>query len=520
MLLVRNAVEALAVLAEAKRRFIPQKVAYVAKRVWRFLSELHAKQRLFHDSPSRRKAALCSRRAGKSWVAAAMLLEAAGDHPDSLCVYIALTRGQARRIMWKELKRFNRAYNLGLAFNETALVATLKNGSEIMLLGAVNEADIDKLRGVAFVLAVIDEAASFPVRKASSSRGQNIQGDSSDKAHRDLLHRLYRDVLQPTMLDYQGSVVLLGTPAAHCSGFFFEVTRPDKDRRRKGWDVHEWTFRDNPFVPKIKTKEIPDAASWFQKEIVEAEGVDINDPAIQREWFARWIRSTEALVYPSFNERRNVYRDIKNDKRIEWFYGVSVDLGYDDPTVIGLFKWSNDVPDVYLTKVIKGENWIPSRIAKEILRLEKEVGALAFTVVDQGGGAGKMIAEEFKSRWHLPNVRAAQKTAKPTFIKMMNGDLATGRFHIHESCVPVLDEIGVLQWDPRFLGVKEDERFANDACDMALYGWRETRGGVGFDEDRTPDQLMPEDKEREEDEMEEQLERDFKRSQNEDDLFG
>lgn len=487
-----NPREAVAVLLELGRRFKPAPVVTSAKRAWRWLTALHRKQKEFHALPGKRKAALCSRRAGKSFWAAAALLEAAFNEPDSLAAYLTLTRESARRIMWRELKRFDRKYHLGLKFNETKLVCTLPNESEIFLLGAVNEADIEKLRGASFTLVVIDEAASFPVRKSAEKAGEKSTGD--------LLERLWKDVLQPAMLDHQGTVVLIGTPAAHCSGFFHSITHEDPAQRRKGWEVMTWTVLDNPFVPKKPTPEVPDAATWLRK-MMEDEGIDESDPSFQREWRARWVKSEDALVYHRFNTVLNTYTTIKDEKKVEWFYGVSVDLGYDDPTVIGLFRWSLNRPEVYLDKVFKKSGMIPAQIATEIRRIEKQVGSLAFVVVDQGGGAGKMIAEEFRTRWGIDCV-GAEKTKKPTFIELCNGDLASGRFKIHaKNALAVLDEISVLQWDPRYPGKKEDERFPNDACDMMLYGWRECRG-YAFDADKLPAELEKSPQEADEDDME------------------
>lgn len=592
---IRTPVDAKIVLQEAARRFRPKKERFQVKRSWRFLSALHLMQKALLECKGQRLAALCSRRAGKTFLAAAMLLQAAGDHPESLCAYLATTREQARRNMWRELKRFDRLYALGLDFNNTRMVCTLKNGSEIICLGALNEKDVDRLRGAAFVLVVIDEAASFPVRQVTrrhdapsrrKKREEDAEGtlgpvvekdaqedavDERSKQEGDMLYRLWREILQPAMLDYQGKVLMIGTPAAHCSGFFFDITHPNKEKRRKGWDVFQWTVEENPHVPKVKTKEIPDVKTWLKMMRAE-QGYHEEDPEYQREWLGRWIRSADSLVYYGFSEKRNVYgtplvgedgaplplgrrgrhdwlaggldhllseipapkkrlspaeqrmlaravggggeaarraaQRIQEDKaaaarklgRVQWFFGVSVDLGYDDPTVIGLFAWNLVDPTVYLIAVKKRKKMIPSAIAGEIKRAMKLCGALTFVVVDQGGGAGKMIAEEFKERWGIP-AKGAEKPKKATFIELCNGDFETGRFKIHARCEPVLDEISVLQWDPRFLGRKEDPRFGNDACDMMLYGWREAKhhGHTGDEEpaELVPDEGTPEHAERE-----------------------
>jgi hypothetical protein len=261
----------------------------------------------------------------------------------------------------------------------------------------------------------------------------------------------------------------------------------------------------------------------------DEEGIDEQDPAYQREWLGRWVHSADSLVYYAFTEQKNTYGDdltaglplfdpksgtkrkrrdwldfdfsngipAKVWKKHDWFFGASVDLGYDDPTVIGVFMWSDTHPNVYLVTAYKHAKMIPARIAAELKRLQKKVekefgkgAALSWTVIDQGGGAGKMIAEEFAQRWSIP-CKGAEKTRKATYIELCNGDFATGRFKIHERCLPVLEEISVLQWDARFPGRKEDPRFGNDACDMMLYGWREARHDTRTEDD-TPEESLPE----------------------------
>src|SRR3990167_9447712 len=218
----------MAVLFELHRRFAPKERPKLVKQVWPFIAGLHAAQRRFHDDPAKFKAGICSARAGKSTVAAAMLVEACGDTPESNGVYVAPTRSMAKKILWKELKRLNNGWSLGIQFNETDLSATLLNGSSIYLVGANNADQIDKIRGIPLILAVIDEAGM-------------IGG---------FLQELIEEVISPRLMDFDGSIMLFGTPTAACAGFFFDVTQPNVEARRLGWSVHHWTVLDNPYVPR------------------------------------------------------------------------------------------------------------------------------------------------------------------------------------------------------------------------------------------------------------------------------
>lgn len=204
-----------------------------ARRTFAFLSTFFRQQRQFADDPSKLKCALTTRRAGKSTSIAGMLIDAAMNEPDSTCIFIALTRKQAKKIMWKELVRLDRLYSLGLKFNKTDLTATLRNGAEIVVCGATDERDIDRLRGQAFLICAIDEAGSFP---------------------ESLLEELIDEVLEPATLDYDGTIIMTGTPTAACAGLFFRATTGAFDKNGRptprhkfvpgkpageGWSVHE-----------------------------------------------------------------------------------------------------------------------------------------------------------------------------------------------------------------------------------------------------------------------------------------
>jgi len=69
---------------------------------------------------------LCNRRSGKSCGAGLYLYQEAYETPGVSCLYIALPRDSAKKIMWKDvLKPINRKLGLGAHFNETELTATL-----------------------------------------------------------------------------------------------------------------------------------------------------------------------------------------------------------------------------------------------------------------------------------------------------------------------------------------------------------------------------------------------------------
>ena len=86
----------------------------------------------FITDSSKRKAAICSRRSGKSFAAGRYLIKEALEDAGTTCVYIARTREAAKRILWSSLKEANQQFRLNIRFNNADLIAVFPNQSKIM----------------------------------------------------------------------------------------------------------------------------------------------------------------------------------------------------------------------------------------------------------------------------------------------------------------------------------------------------------------------------------------------------
>lgn len=398
-------------------------------RTFNFSKDLFDKQLGLINDESKLKAALCGRRAGKTYSVCYYLIQEAYRLPDSICAYVALTRPSAKRLMWQEMKRANRRYNLGLRFNNAELVVTCPNNSQIFLAGANDEGDIDKLRGSAYRLVVLDECASF---------GPHIES-------------LVEEVLEPALIDHDGTMVLIGTPNAACSGLFhYATTNPNS-----GYSVHHWTVLDNPHVP--------DAKEWLKRRM-QRKGWGEDHPIYLREWCGRWVQSYDSLVYP-FAEDKNIYTEPPSDVN----FVLGVDLGYEDATAFVIGAYSSDSPAFYIVDCKKESHLIPAEIAEEIRFYISRYNPSS--IVMDTGGLGKSIAEEMKKRHGLP-IRYAEKRNKAAYIELMGSDMRLGHVKVAPNS-PIIDEWKLLQWDEDKR--KEDGRYENHLCDAALYAWRESR---------------------------------------------
>ena len=396
-----------------------------------FRPKLFAQQAAFIQDPKKLKAALCSRRAGKSHMAGCYVIAEALKHPRATVPYVALTRGHAKRIMWKTLLDLTRPYNPQV--NLTELRITLSNGSDIVLAGANDEATAEVFRGQKFPLVVLDECASF-------------------RSH---FREMVEEVIEPALIDYNGTLAMIGTPSAACRGLFFDATTA-KD---SPYSIHKWTILDNPYIPH--------AQSWLNERMSE-RGWDETTPAYRREWLGEWVASTDSQVY-AFSKERNIAKAVP--KKLDYILGI--DLGYDDETAFVVIGYRPDDPNVYVVETYAKSEMIITDIIRVIEDLTARYKSFVRIVADTGG-LGKQIAAELRKRYGVP-VFPAEKTQKAEFIQLANDDFRQGKIQVLPSEINFIEEITALQWDEEKQGrFIEDPRFANHRCDAFLYAWRES----------------------------------------------
>ena len=435
-----------------------------------FKPQLFTQQVRFIQDPRKLKAALCSRRAGKSHMAGCYVIAEALKHPRSTVPYVALTRGHAKRIMWKTLLELTRPYNPQV--NLTELRITLSNGSDIVLAGANDEATAEVFRGQKFPLVVLDECASF-------------------RSH---FREMVEEVIEPALIDMNGTLAMIGTPSAACRGLFFDATTLDSSP----YSLHKWTILDNPYIPHAQT--------WLNERMAE-RGWTIDTPAYRREWLGEWVASTDSQVY-AFSKERNIVTNLPN--KMDYILGI--DLGYDDETAFVVVGYRPDDPKVYVVETYAKSEMIISDIIRKIEELTERYKSFARIVADTGG-LGKQIAAELRKRYGVP-VFPAEKTQKAEFIQLVNDDFRSGRVLVHPQEINFIEEISALQWDEekegRFI---EDPRFANHRCDAFLYAWRESMHYLQKTPDKVPEPNSDAWHKEAERRMKEEIERQFEREQ-------
>jgi PBSX family phage terminase large subunit len=419
---------ALAILSEVQRL----KEAPVLSLV----DENFPKQANFIKSRAKRKAALCTRRAGKSYGIGLDLYDTALNTPGCSVLYLALTRDSARNIMWKDvLKVINRDKGLNGRFNETLLTVTLPNGSVIYVAGAdASKEEMEKYLGGKYALVVIDEAGSF----------------------RQDLRKLVYENLEPALADYDGTLVMIGTPTAFTKGLFFDITHPNSAKRELGWEVHTWNTFDNPYM-KEKWKVRLDRLIEVTPGIVET-------PGFRRMYKGEWVTDLDDLVY-KFNPDRNTCNILPDENYI---YVLGIDLGFSpDPSAFAVAAYSLNDNVLYIIETYKQTQMIISDVAERIHYYQKKYN-LQRLVIDN---ASKQAVEELKQRYKLPLV-AADKAGKAEFIEIMNSEMIQGLIKVLPDAEGVSIEWLDLVWDERSEKRQEHPNCENHLSDAVLYAWR------------------------------------------------
>jgi Terminase RNaseH-like domain len=422
------------------------------KKLFRLEDYLFPEQLAFVNDPSLNAIAVCSRRAGKSTAVAADLVMTADRTPECTSLYVTGTRSDAKKIIWREILKFNRIHALGGVPNISELTLSFENGSIVRLNGAKDENEIDKIRG-----------QLPPIKKVFIDEAQKIR-DS-------ILVQLIDDVLEPALLDYGASIALLGTPGSIPSGYFYRMAHNLKEDGTlldsKVWSTHAWTFFNNPFMAiKSKTSHMD-----LLNRVLKRRGLSIDHPSIQREYFGKWTLDLESLLV-HYDAAKNDFDVIPTLKK-PYSYIMGIDLGFDDADSISILAWHDDSPVTYLVeeKVTSGQGI--TELVEQVQVFQRKYD-LSKIVIDQGG-LGKKVAEELRRRHQIPCV-AADKARKMEHVAFLNDALRTGRFKAKRDSRFAQDSYMVeIDRDKSTPDkIKVSEKFHSDALDSTLYAFVES----------------------------------------------
>ena len=432
-----------------------------------YVDDCHPKQRAFVLDRRSRIGMLGGRRGGKTDGIGRRFINASKRWPDGLSVYVTLTRGRAKAILWDQcLRPMSERYGLGLkkVHDEGLLYIVFPNGHRIWLVGVDNQSEVEKLRGNKFAEAVVDEAMAMP----------------------DYLRELVEDSIEPSLMELQGSIVIAGTPSAVMAGYFYEATTGANVEVQQ-WPLHHFTVLDNTYIPH--------ARAFLTEKVKASYNGDENHPTYRREWLGEWVEDIGALVYP-FTYERNSWTPVGSDMfglpPGDYAFCLAVDIGFSERStgfVLGALR--KGTGQVYLLRAYTRSRLIPTALAAHCQAVREEVTRVtttmdsprgsSLTIVVDEGALGKGYAEQMRDMG--VGCEAAEKSEKRAYQEYVGGLIRAsappeqndrgewvGGFGVlvhFSECAELIEEARKLQFDDET--GKESELYRRHLCDASLY---------------------------------------------------
>lgn len=383
----------------------------------------------------------CTRRFGKSVGWAKKCLNALVNTPGSKALYLALTLGSAKGILWDEVENQLKAKGLqeGTDFttDRTNGEYRFANRSVLKFVGVdSNFKEMRKILGQAYDEIGIDECGSMTID----------------------METLILQMILAALSDRQGRLTLLGTAENIPNTFYEKVT--SLLETSLPWRVYKCDTSENPYMAKqfnadkeliLKNNPLAVNASWFKTH-----------------WLNQWCADDDLLIIRTNKEVNHVNKlpDFK-----DWIYGLGVDLGFNDATSFTVDAMSSKSPYLYRIKSFKSPGLDFTGTAQIIKQLNDEYG-FTFCEVD---GANKQGVQEMQNRHDMGvKLTSAEKSDKATYLRLMADDYIQGRIkHVGDGCIPLEKEQSQLMWIKD--SDKEDPRCENHCNDGALYIWRKMR---------------------------------------------
>jgi hypothetical protein len=440
-------------------------------------AELFDRQIAFIEDPSRNKAALCTRRAGKTQMWSRYCTIIALEKPKSLIRIWGITKTRTKELLWQEFIDVCKRHKIKIKTHDTNGTIKFDNGSEIRMLGADKEKEAEKRRGDKTVLEVILESQLFGP----------------------YLRSLVESVAEPCLLDMQGTMCMEGTPGPVPTGYWYWVTG-DKEAPEKGrwesqgmlissgheqekervgaeWSCHRWSLLDNPHLPH---------AAEEMARLRKKHSWTIDSPTYMREYLGRWVKDDGVLFY-KYNDGRNAFSLAEVQPwGPGWTHVLGWDLGSKDDMALAVWGWHPARRELYEAGEWKKPGASAEEVVEQIERWEKQGFNFIAKVADTGGG-GLMYVEQVMRRTSqvfLP----AKKSEKLEHVRLMNDDFMSGRLRVQRGGEYAGELAGLPKdpnWDPDSgKPPGEDPRFPNHLCDSFLYSWRYALNYIDFEAEK------------------------------------
>lgn len=337
------------------------------------------------------------RRSGKTELIAEVLIEDTEEYGrDSM--YIALTQGQAREILWQKLVARIGNRTRDWKSNESRLEWKHKPSNAIISLKGADLGK-DKLRGGAKRLIALDEFAFY--------RDPSI----------------VKDVLVPQLADYNGQLIYTSTPRG--KNHFYDLKQRALSNPNKFFTSHCTVF-ENPFIDPVGREKL----------LAEYSGPD--DPLYRQEILAEYVVFNGlafALPQDSYVCRRWDHADMEHS-----YHWRGVDHGFSpDPTACLWMAYNRRKGSFLIYNEYKQSKLLIKQHTDVINGLEN------FHFVETYSDIDPQLIAEYEAVG-LP-MAPAQKADKQARILRLVNALRTGKLKIATDCVELLKEMNSYEWE-------------------------------------------------------------------------
>lgn len=373
--------------------------------------ELHVPQLGYMESLALRILKRCSRRAGKTFGIGGRKAKRSMAKPNGNRAYIALTKDQAREIMWEPIwKPLCERWALPIQHNETRMVTTFANGSRVRFTGS------DDLRHIATELgAALDEVTIDECQ------------DQSDSVLRALVSKIL-----PPALGANGVLTMSGVFPEVQAGYFWEMAESGL------WEMHNFSMFDNPHYP--------DPQQVVDNYLRDNPGVTVDSPLVQRDYYGRSVYDASATAY-GYDPKRNRYEPTEPDWLTEIacpsgvvaaavpfpgieLFSAGIDPGTRDRVSLQVHGWGRGCPEIQHVF-----DWTSAKNAKLTWT---QIADVAKVVQDRYGpvywhydaGSSQNELDVFTRTHGIPVIQAAKKADMPGQVRLVRDLLASGRYKV------------------------------------------------------------------------------------------
>jgi hypothetical protein len=385
------------------------------------MAVLHQAQRQIAKSSARFKVLRCGRRFGKTTEAIEEMVGTCLFAPAPVA-YFATTRDQARDIVWAELLQKVVGTTNYVEHNEQRLEVTLRRPdgtvNRIRLFGWEN---IETARGKKYSLVVLDELDSMRA-----------------------FEKQWREIIRPTLADYKGSALFMGTPKGYKSLYRLEKLAISN----KNYAVFHYTSYDNPYID-------PEELEGMKSEMTATQ--------YAQEMLAEYHKM-EGLIYEEFSRDRHVKACPFEPVR----HMLSIDFGYNHPFAAGIFAIGSD-DSVHLERMVYKSKLSDEQRKKAVKDLIGDT-KLDIEVADSEDPLAIDTLNRQLGLRLKPVVKGPGSVLEG--INKTKSLFEHDRFTIDPTCEDIVWELENYSWklDKNDNSLDEPVKENDDAVDMARYG--------------------------------------------------